>query len=109
MYDLFPAFICANNIASLTNNFFEVKIFNHFPSFRKVDGKFSKSCKTYLDQDAVYNFINSMDKESKHCSEVTKKHFNKELVITKKANEDFKNSTKCSICGNGYVDNDVKV
>ena len=37
-----------------------------------------------------------------------KKHFNNELVITKEDNEDFKNSTKCWICDNDYVDNDVK-
>ena len=29
-----------------------------------------------------------------------KKHFNEELVMTKGGNEDFKNSTKCWICGN---------
>ena len=29
--------------------------------------------------------------------------------MTKEENEDFKNSTKCWICGNYYVDNDVKV
>ena len=38
-----------------------------------------------------------------------KQHFNKELVMTKEDNEDFKNSTKCWICDNDYVDNDVKV
>ena len=32
---------------------------------------------------------------SKCCSEVMKKHFNKELAMTKEDNEDFKNSTKC--------------
>ena len=37
------------------------------------------------------------------------KHFNKELVMAKKDNEDFGNSTKCCICDNDYVDNDVKV
>ena len=47
--------------------------------------------------------------ESKPCSDVMKKYFNKVLVITKEDNESFKNSTKCSICGNGYVDHDVKV
>ena len=36
--------------------------------------------------------------ESKYCSEVIKKHFNKELVMVKEDNEDFKNSTKCWIC-----------
>ena len=36
-----------------------------------------------------------MIEESKYCSDVMKKHFNKELVMTKKDNEDFENSTKC--------------
>ena len=38
-----------------------------------------------------------------------KKHFNKELVIIKKDNEDFKNSPNCWICDNEYIDGDVKV
>ena len=50
-----------------------------------------------------------MIKESKYCSDVMKKHFNKELVMTKKDNEDFENSTKCWICDNDYIDNDIKV
>ena len=52
-------------------------------------------------------FIDSMIEESKYCSDVMKKHFNKELEMTKEDNEDFKNSTKCWICDNDYVDNDV--
>ena len=50
-----------------------------------------------------------MIEESKYCSEVIKKHFNKELVMTKKDSEDYKSSTKCQICDDGYVDNNVKV
>ena len=38
-----------------------------------------------------------------------KKHFNKERVMTKEENENFKNSTKCLICDNDYVNNDAKV
>ena len=57
-----------------------------------VDNKFSKPFKSYLREDAVQNFIDSMIEESKYFSEVMKKPFNKELVITKKHNEDFKNS-----------------
>ena len=38
-----------------------------------------------------------------------KKYFNKKLVMTKEGNEGFKNSTKCWICDNDYVNNDVKV
>ena len=74
-----------------------------------VDDKFSKPFKSYLGEDAVYNFISSMIKESKYCSDVMKKHFNKELVMTKKDNEDFENSTKCWISDNDYIDNDVKI
>ena len=49
-----------------------------------------------------------MIEESRYYSDVMKKHFNKELVITKKDNEDFDNSTKHWICDNGYFDGDVK-
>ena len=38
-----------------------------------------------------------------------KKHFNKELAMTKKDEENFENSTKCWICDNVYDDGDVKV
>ena len=38
-----------------------------------------------------------------------KKHFKKELVMTKEDHEDFKNSIKCWICDNYYINNDVKV
>ena len=38
-----------------------------------------------------------------------KKHFNKVLAMTKEDNEDFENSTKCWICDNDFIDNDVKV
>ena len=50
-----------------------------------------------------------MIKESKYCSEVMKKHFNKEVVMTKKGNEVFRDSTNCWICDNDYVDDNVKV
>ena len=38
-----------------------------------------------------------------------KKHFNKELVMNKKDDEDFKNPTECWISDSGCVDNDAKV
>ena len=64
-----------------------------------VDYKFSKPFKSYLGEDAVYNFMLNMI-EKKYYSDVIKKHFNKELVMTKEHCEDFKNSTKCWICEN---------
>ena len=62
-----------------------------------VDDKFSQPFKSYLGEDAIYNFIGSMAEESKYCSGKMKKHSNKELVMTKKDNEDFKNSTLFNI------------
>ena len=71
-----------------------------------VDDKFNKSFKSYLGEDAVYNFVNNMIEESKHCTDIMK---NKELVMTKKGNEDFENSTKWWKCNHVYVEGDVKV
>ena len=73
------------------------------------DDKFSKTFKASVGEDSVYNFINNMIEESNYCNEFMKKYFNKELVMTKEDNEDFKNSTKCWICDNDYVDKDVKI
>ena len=39
--------------------------------------------KSYLGEDVVYNFINSMIEESKYCTDIRKKDFNRELVMTK--------------------------
>ena len=65
--------------------------------------------KSYLGQDAIYNFISSMREESKYCSYVMKKHFNKKLFITKEDNEHFENPTKRWVCDSDYIDVDVKV
>ena len=48
-----------------------------------VDDKFSKPFKLCLLEDAAYNFINNIIKESKYCSDVVEEHFHKELVMTK--------------------------
>ena len=74
-----------------------------------VDDKFSKPFKSYLGEDAVYNFISKYYFISKYCSDAMKKHFNKEIVMTKKDNKDFENSSKCWICYNDLIDGDVKV
>ena len=46
-----------------------------------------------------------IEKKNKCCSDVKKKHLNKELIMTKEDNEDFENSIKCWIWDN--ADNDV--
>ena len=39
-----------------------------------VDDKFSKPFKSFLGENAVYNFISSMIEKSKYCSDVIKKN-----------------------------------
>ena len=50
-----------------------------------------------------------MVEESKYRRDKTKKHFNKDFVMTKKDDVDFKNSTKCWICDNVDDDGNIKV
>ena len=50
-----------------------------------------------------------MIEESKCCSNVMKKPFKKELAMIKEDNEHFESSTKCWICDNDYIGDDVKV
>ena len=50
-----------------------------------------------------------MVEKSKYSSDVMKKHFNKDPVMTKEENENVKNSTKCWICENDFIGNDIKV
>ena len=73
-----------------------------------LDDKLSIPFKLYLGEYALYIFIINVIEESKYCSDVMKKHFNKEHVMTKTDNEDLQNSTTCRICDYNYIDNDVK-
>ena len=70
-----------------------------------VDDKFSKPCKSYLGEDV----ISSMIEDSKSCSDVMKKRFNKQLVMTKVDNEYFEKPSKCWICDNDYIDTNARV
>ena len=51
--------------------------------------KFSKHFKSYIGEDAVYNFISRMIEKVNIV--LMKKHFNKQLVIIEKDNENFQN------------------
>ena len=51
--------------------------------------KFSKSFRSYLGEDAAYNFINNMMEERKYYTDTMKKLFNKKLLMTKEDDEDF--------------------
>ena len=50
-----------------------------------------------------------MFEESKYCSHVTKKHFNKNFLWQKKDEENFESFPKSWICDNTFVKGNVKV
>ena len=68
-----------------------------------VDDKFSKPFKSYLLLSIVWL------KEASTVVKWWKIILTKNLWWLKKTNKDFKNSTKCWICDNIYVDSDIKV
>ena len=57
---------------------------------RKVLKRYDQISKTCcLGEDAASNFIKSIIEERKFCTDIMKKHFNKELVMTKEDDEDL--------------------
>ena len=48
-----------------------------------VDNKFSKPVVLYSDENAVYHFIKMMLQGFGYCKKVMKKHFKKNLIMTK--------------------------
>ena len=64
----------------------------------------AKSFKSYLGEDAVYNFIIVWLKNVN-----TVAMWWKNILMTRKDNEDFKNSAKFWICDDDYVYGDVKI
>ena len=74
-----------------------------------VDDKFNKPVVLYRGENAVYKFIDAILKEYDHCKEVTKKRFNKNLVMSAKDEEKFQLSNKCFICDKLFDVGDDKV
>ena len=52
----------------------------------------------YRGKNTVFKFIKCIFKEYGYCRSVTKKHFNKNLVMTAEENEEFERSNICWIC-----------
>ena len=66
LYELFLAFICANNIGSLVNNLFGVSIFNPFPSSSSPSsgGMSDKSTDSSLSLSLVESAYSSFSNQS---------------------------------------------
>ena len=62
------------------------------------DNKYSKPVEIYRGGDAIDKFIVQMMNEVNDCKRIVRKKFKKPLVMTKKNERDFQNSTVCHIC-----------
>ena len=73
------------------------------------DDKFSKPVQIYRGKNAVNKFLSKMIEEAEYCKQIKEKHFNQEMIIAPKEEQQFKKSTKCHICNKKYTTNDKKV
>ena len=62
-----------------------------------IDNRFSKPIVVFRGENAAYEFIKGVLEEYKYCKKAMKKHFNKNLIISKEE-EQFQSSKSCWIC-----------
>ena len=72
-----------------------------------IDDKFSKPIIIYRSENAAYEFIKAILKEYKYCKKIIKKHFNKNLIMSKEEEYSFQQSNNCWICKK-LIDNNNK-
>ena len=70
-----------------------------------VDDRFTKAIVVSRGENAAYEFIRAILKESKYCKKVMNKHFNKNLVMSEEEEHFFQQSNSCWICKK-LIDND---
>ena len=68
----------------------------------QYDDKYSKPTKIYRGPYAVYKLIKNLLEEEKEIQKIIKQNFNKEMIISKKEKNDFKNAKSCHICNKEY-------
>ena len=74
-----------------------------------VGEKFTKRIVVFRGENAAFKFIEAILKEYEYCKKVTKKHFNKNLIMTEKEEEQFQSSNTCWICEKLIEDDSGKV
>ena len=75
----------------------------------QYDDKYSKPYKGYRGENAVYKLIENLLEEQKEIKKIIKQNFNKEMIISKKEQNDFKNAKSYHICNKEYNNEDVPV
>ena len=73
-----------------------------------LDDKLSKPIVLYKGENVAYKFIKAILEEYEYCKKVMKKHFNKNLIMTQKEEEQFQSSNTCWICEKLIEDEKVR-
>ena len=73
---------------------------NHIPSSFAykgvcIDNKCTGPLVVFRGEYVAYEFIKAILKEYEYCKEVTKKYFNKTLIMSEKEEEQFQSSNTC--------------
>ena len=71
--------------------------------------EYSKPIQTYRVENTIYKFMEKMLEEVEYCKDIIKKRFNKPLKMTENDKRYFKLMDKCHICGEKYIDKDMRV
>ena len=74
-----------------------------------IDDRFTKPIVVYRGENAAYEFIKAILKEYKYCRKVMNKHFIKDLIMSKKEEHLFQQSSSCWICKKLIDDDKEKV
>ena len=69
-----------------------------------VEDEFAKPIVVFRGENAPYEFIKAIFKEYSYCKKVTKKQFNKHLIMSEEE-EQFQSSNTCWICEKRIDDN----
>ena len=73
-----------------------------------INDKHSKIVVLYRGKDAVLKFIQSIFNEYSYYRNITKNHFNENLIMSVEEEEQFEKTEICSIC-NKLIENDNEV
>ena len=112
-FKFYADFECNLNSVESYEGFYSKKYEDHIPcsfAYKLVcaDDRFSKPILLYRGENAAYKFIEAILEEYKYCKKVMKKHFNKNLIMTEKEEEQFQSSNICWICEKLIEDEKVR-
>ena len=74
-----------------------------------INERFTEPLVVFRGENAAYVFIKAILNEYEYCKKIMKKHFNKNLIMSKKEEEKFQLSNTCLICEKLNDGDDEKV